>query len=459
MSAKSTVPSSGADVIREAREKPRSVYLLVGEPFRTESVARDLVEALVPAQHQSFNLEKYDGRTTPMATVVDSLRMRGFFGGQKVIWVREPTIFLSGEKRTDLTAAMFLAWMEDRHSDAAEKLLTLAAMAGWTQVEFEAFGGASSSQKAAADLLGRTIDSAERSVLGAIHLLCAQRGMTVSEFRDDGGILQDFLASGLSPDSTLIFTCTAIDRRKKIVKVIQETGILVELEIERERTGAISGASAEKMLDQLLTLRGKKIDPGAQQLVLRRAGADTGAFVSEIEKLCLYVGESTTIRPGDVMECFRDLSESWIFDFTKALSSRDAATALPLFRDLIDQGEHPLRLIAVIMREIRLLLLAHDCIASTLAGKWSSRVTFTTFRDRQVALLSEEQREAFGNVHPYVLFVCFQNAGRVGDAVLKRAMLRLQQLDVRFKSSSGDPRLLLEMFVLDLSLGRPFDFA
>jgi hypothetical protein len=51
------------------------------------------------------------------------------------------------------------------------------------------------------------------------------------------------------------------------------------------------------------------------------------------------------------------------------------------------------------------------------------------------------------------LYQCLQNAGRAGASWLQRGVLALQELDIAFKSSAGDPRLRLEAFVLDLCGG------
>jgi len=118
--------------------QPKPVYLFAGEPFATAAAAQQLLAVLVPPERRSFNLETYDGRTTPVATVLDSLRTPGFFAGTKVVWLRECTLLLSAEKRSEVTQALFAAWSEGHEQEAAEKLLTLAALAGWSKDEFQA---------------------------------------------------------------------------------------------------------------------------------------------------------------------------------------------------------------------------------------------------------------------------------------------------------------------------------
>jgi DNA polymerase-3 subunit delta len=443
-------PTDADALVAAAKKSPAPVYLLIGEPFQTEAVARALIDVLVPAAKRSFSLEQYDGRTTPVAPILDSLRTPSLFGGTKLIWVREPTMFLPGERRGDLTDRLFAAWDDERASDAAETLLALAALAGWTQDDFAAADWSALDKAAVTALFGRSLDAGERQALDALRTVCRERGLSVAAYRDDSGQLEAFLAAGPPPQSVLVFTTIAADRRKRVVKVIQERGQVVDLALARERSGALSDEGVDALIERVTAGRGIRVTPAARALIRQRAGAGAGALAGELEKLCLYVGSAAAIDVGDVRESMRDLAESWIFDFTKALAQRQAAAAVALLRDLFAQGEHPLRMLAVIARELRLLLLARDCLRGSLAGKWTPRTPYTTFRDRLLPALSAAEREALGDLHPYVLYQCLQNAGRTSTALLQRAVLALQELDVAFKSTAIDPRMHLEAFVLDL---------
>jgi DNA polymerase III subunit delta len=448
------MPPSDADaILAAAQQKPRPVYLLIGEPFQTEAVARALIDLLVPEAQRSFSLERYDGRSTSIAPILDSLRTPSLLPGTKVIWVREPTLFLSGEKRSDITAALFAAWEDERGVEAAEKLLVLAGLAGWSNDELWAADWQSLSGAAATGVFGRAIGKREAETLDAMRALCAERGLGVAAFRDESGQLETFLASGVPPNSVLIFTASAADRRKRVVKTIADTGLVAEFTVARERSGALSPESADVLVERIVGRAGKRLVPAARQLLQRRAGTHTGLFAAELEKLCLYVGDATTISEADVRTSVRDLAESWIFDFTKALAQRQAAPALVLLRALFEQGEHPLRLLSVIARELRLLLVARDCLNGSLAGIWTPRTQYTAFRDRLLPSLSDSERETLGSLHPYVVYQCLQNAGRTTANALQHGIMALQEMDVAIKSTPADPRLRLEAFVLEVCGG------
>lgn len=435
-------------LLAAAKKRPRAVYLFLGEPFQTEPAARALIDLLVPPEKRSFSLEQYDGRAAAIGPVLDSLRMPSLFGGTKVVWVREPTLFLSGEKRGDLTDALFAAFEEDRPLEAVEKLLVLAGLAGWTQEQFTTadWGALRAAEQSA--LFGRALEGREAETLEALRTLCAERGLTVSAFRDDSSQLEQFLAAGPPPDTVLLFTASAADKRKRVLKACQQHGELVEFTVQRERSGALSGESIDALIARLVGGAGKRLTPGARQALQQRAGGDASALAGELEKLCLYVGEAPTIDEAAVRDSVRDLAESWVFDFTKALAQRQAGAAVATLRALFAQGEHPLRLLSLIARELRLLLLARDCLRGSLAGAWTPRTTYAQFRDRLLPTLAEEEKTAIGTLHPFVLYQCLQNASRTSGERLQRGLLDLQALDIAFKSTPADPKIRLEAFVL-----------
>jgi DNA polymerase-3 subunit delta len=143
------------------------------------------------------------------------------------------------------------------------------------------------------------------------------------------------------------------------------------------------------------------------------------------------------------------MAESWVFDFTAALASRQPARALPLLGGLMEQGEPPLRLLAMIAREVRLLLIARECLDGALRGRWRAETSFNVFQSRVLPHVDAETREAFGNAHPFVLYRRFQDAGRIDARALRSALPRLSEIDVRLKSSRSDAAILLEAFVID----------
>lgn len=445
------------DVARLIKEiiagKARRVYLFAGESFDTRAAAQGLIDALVPESKRAFNLETYDGRTTPISNVLDSLRTPGFFAGSKVIWVRETPLFMSGDKRGDLAESLFADWEAGREAQAAEKMLTLVALAGWTQPQLDEASWASMSAAKIREVFGAALEAEQRQVLDAVRAAAQARDLRVTEYQDESASLLAFLESEAAASAVLLFTSSTVDGRKKLVKRIQELGSYVSLTVERERSGALARHSVDDLIRRFAEQRGKRVDAAAHEQIVRRAGADAANLAGELEKLCLYVGDRPAIREDDVRAIFIDMAESWIFDFTSALAARRLAPALKVLVGLFDRGEPPLRLLAMIAREARLLLIARECLEGSLRGRWQRGLSYDAFQSKIVPHIDDSTKRAFGNAHPFVLFRRFQDAAGISAAVLREALVRLSDLDLQLKSSVADPVLLMEAFVLDWCRG------
>lgn len=442
--------SDPAGILREAAVNRAPVYLFAGEPFQTETLARQVIDLLVPRDKRSVLLEVYDGRSTALPQVLDSCRTVGLFGGGKVVWVREPAFFAAGDKKSDIADALFAAWGADRGRQAAEKLLALAAQVGWTQEDLAAGPFASLNKTKLKAFLGRDPDDGEARVLDAVAAVALESGMSVASHKDESTLLEEFLASGAGGDTVLLLTAAAVDRRKRIFKEIEKRGVCAELSVERERSGALTREAVEAIIDGVLAQWGKRPTPAARRIIAERAGGDPAQLHSELEKVCLHAGDATSVEEADVVAVMRDLGESWVFDFTGALAQGNIAKALALLRRLFAQGEPPLRLLAMISREIRILLAAREIVATSLARSWSPGMQFNRFRDQLLPQIPDEQKKLVGGMHPYVLYLALQNASRAKAADLERALVELQEIDVALKSSRTDPQIRMEAFVLGL---------
>jgi len=428
-----------AALVREAAAgTPKSVYLFAGEPFETSAAAHALIDALVPVARRSFNLEIYEGRTTTISTVIDSLRMPGFFSGTKIVWVRETTLFLSGEKRPEITKSLLTTWADGREREAAEKLVTLVALAGWSQEQFAEVRWSALGKTRLREVFGDDLDTEQLAQLDAVHAVCLARELGVTAYRDDSGALTEFLDAGMPPHVVLLLTATAVDARKRLFKRLREIGACLTLGAARERSGALTRESVDEVVRHAIRQFGKRMTPEAHELIVRRAGTEAALLTGELEKLCLYVGERQTIVDDD-----------------GALATRQLTRALPLLRGLVAQGEPPLRLLAMIAREVRMLLVARECLDGPLRGKWRLDISFNVFQSRVLPHLDAQTSDAFGKAHPFVLYRRFQDAARMDSRGLRQALVQLSDLDQRFKSSRGDPALLLEVFVIDWCRGTP----
>lgn len=444
------LPPAARALLKAARSgKPKPVSLVYGEPSLLAVVAEAFVDALVPAASRSFNLEVYDGRATPLVSVLDSLRMGGLFAGAKLVWVRELPMLAAGEKKSDIVAALLKGVADDRMESAAGRFLSLVAAAGWSQEDFDEKRVSEMPKKSLAAAFGEDLGGDDLAALERLQDWMRAKGMKVAAGADTSDELLAVLEKGLSPGVTMLLTAASVDSRKRLVKRLREIGDVVELEVERERTGALTAESAAAVIDRVLASHGKKLAPPAREALMRRVGGDPGALANEVEKLCLFVGDAPAIQRDDVEAVVRDLAGAWIFDFTEALAKRETARAVLLLRALLRAGDHPLRLLATLHSHVRLLLILRECLDGPWRGRWKPGTRTEAF-GALVDLLDDAEKPMLKGMHPYRLSLNTGYASRMKREKLRQAVAQLADLDVRFKSSRGDPAMALETFVMEL---------
>ncbi|MFA5812867.1 MAG: hypothetical protein WC956_11160, partial [bacterium] len=145
--------------------------------------------------------------------------------------------------------------------------------------------------------------------------------------------------------------------------------------------------------------------------------------------------------------------EDTVFDLTGALTGRNLTAALRASRDLLDQGVPPLRIMAMITREIRFLLHAKLLIASGRLKGFSANMDYGRFQKSVYSSLKQgagegEEQVDLVSQHPYVVYQALKNADRFTRSELAGYLEMLVRIDLALKSTGQEPRLLLERFLL-----------
>src|SRR5262249_38183287 len=160
----------------------------------------------------------------------------------------------------------------------------LVAMAGGSQEQWRENRWSTLTKTRISEVLGAELDAEALAQLETLQAACIAQGLSVSTYRDDSRALLDFLAAAMPAHAVLVLTASAVDARKRLYKRVHEIGAVVDLSASRERSGALSRDSIDEVLDGMLHEFGKRITPGARELVARRAGADMACVAAEVEK-------------------------------------------------------------------------------------------------------------------------------------------------------------------------------
>ena len=177
--------------------------------------------------------------------------------------------------------------------------------------------------------------------------------------------------------------------------------------------------------------RGIPIDPPAVDALADAIGGDLRVVAGELEKLAVYrAGEP--IRREDVDEMVSYAREANIFAAVDAMVEGRLAAALSMSHQLLRLGRTPGFILAMVARQVRLLILAKELKERGVPpAEYGRRLGLAGYPLRKTM----DQEKAF-------------TADR-----LARVHRKLLEADVRTKTTSADEETVLDMLVTEVAAG------
>jgi len=230
-----------------------------------------------------------------------------------------------------------------------------------------------------------------------------------------------------SPSTCLVLQGEKIDQRRKFFAEIRKNGELVEFKrlYENQLAAFIRGEAS---------LRGKKIEPAAAEMLIYLVGNNLQELVSELEKAIIYVGADAEIKVSHVRSVVSDTRVNSVFELTDALGEKKLEKALRSLVTLLDDGEAPLLVLAMIARHFRQL--------------WKVRELL----DKRTP--SQEIGKAAG-IHPYFLKGILAQATNFSVAELHEIFKKIFEIDGALKTGGAKASVLLEKLLLEVCSGVP----
>lgn len=294
-----------------------------------------------------------------------------------------------------LAAARTMPFLADRRLVVYREPPGLAGSSG---------GGA----KAAADAAGST----ER---GQSERGQSDRGQTELEQQ-----LEAFLAAP-PPSTCLALVATAVDKRRRLFKLLDKHATVVDC-------APLKPAEMAGWLRRRTEELGGRINGDAAEALALQIAPDLHIADQELRKLITYAADGP-IDVAAVKAVASASAEAVIWPLLDAVGQRRPQTALALLRELLQQGEPPLRLLFMITRQWRHLL---QCKALYEKG------------------VGQKDIAAALGVPPFAVRNLLGQQRNFTREQLRRGMAQLLETDVQLKSSPTEPRLLLEMCILGL---------
>ena len=290
-------------------------------------------------------------------------------------------------------------------------------------------------------------DKQSRDDVSALVVYAKSRQVNLNQRHHAGNHrLLELVEQGVPPWCFLLMTPAQVDRRMRLFKRLDDLGGVLQLDVERDRSGKITREDLVDFINQFIQRSSKSIEAQAREAVIARAGNDLQNLQQELTKLVLFIGAEPVIKTGDVQAIMMDHGEGWIFDLTRTIAERKPLAALRQLTRLLAHGDHPLKLLGTIAAEIRRLLSARQLLETTLRPHWRRGMTYQQFQSVQKKCGVKLSNS------PYVDYLSFQRAERFSVAELRGYMDAMHAADLALKSSGSSPRLIMERLILQMSL-------
>jgi DNA polymerase-3 subunit delta len=172
-----------------------------------------------------------------------------------------------------------------------------------------------------------------------------------------------------------------------------------------------------------------KISGEAAGLLAMLTGRDLRLLDQEIDKLLTYVGGERQVSADDVRTLVSRARETNIFDLVDCVGRRETARALQWLHYLLEQGEHPLQILTMLARQVRILIQVSE------------------LRKQGLVLPGIASQLA---LHPYVAGKVIDQAQKFDMTQLEAAHQRLVETDWAIKTGKMEETLALDLLVVGL---------
>ena len=127
-----------------------------------------------------------------------------------------------------------------------------------------------------------------------------------------------------------------------------------------------SGQNARRWVADLARQGGITLDPEAIELLLRQAEVDGNVLAREVEKLSALVGFEGRVSARHVRSVDPLPAHVVVWDYIDAVVAADPARAASLLAGLLEEGEAPEALIAMLAARVRQLITIRSLVAAGL---------------------------------------------------------------------------------------------
>ncbi len=431
--------------------KPVQIYLIVGERFLGRQAADKLCAALIPEAGEQQNIiTRIDGDEEDPLKTLALLKSFSLFANRQIFVVTGSRLFQSKETARAVWNRAVKAKQNNDMERAARILQQFAALGGLTIEELTAAAAEEWRQ-----LFGFPKPNEDLNWLAAL----AATGADDQSRRKSGAAdktaaqYMEAVTAGIPAGNVLILMASEVDKRKKLFKFIKEHGVIIDLTVGSGPAKAARDSQEvvlRELIQQTLAGLGKKMAPRLVNILMERVGFHPVAVVRETEKLALYVDDAEAITINDLDILCARTREDAVYEFTEAFGRADLRQSLLLCARMIENGTHPLALIAALRNYLRKLLVVRSFIDAP-QPTFVPGMTYGVFQKGYLPEFKELRADWLAELpkHPYALFMMFEKASQMAITDLIRWRQELLNTEFSLKSSCLPPLLQFEGFLFN----------
>jgi DNA polymerase III subunit delta len=174
----------------------------------------------------------------------------------------------------------------------------------------------------------------------------------------------------------------------------------------------------------------RQISIEAEELLHSYVGNSLRDLSNQLEKLAIAIGDRTSIEANDVRSVVGISKEFTVFELTKAVGQKNLSKAMEIMEHMMDAGESPQFIIIMLTRHFTVMWKLNDLHSAT--G-------------------SEYELAQSVQVSPYFIKEYLAHLQKYNPIEIENALLALTQADEQLKTTSADPRLVLDVLLFEMT--------
>lgn len=230
------------------------------------------------------------------------------------------------------------------------------------------------------------------------------------------------------PSTILIISAEKPDKRRKLYKEAVRAGELVEFSKLDQR-------GLENWIAARMKRAGVRIGRPAVEAFIGRihyldnASVSTISVDSELQKLIDFAGEGGQITEEDVLEILPPGMEDNIFRMTDLIAQGKAQEAMDMLRKFQLEGESPIRIFGLIVRQVRIMAMLSAMIAEKA---------------------NQQQMADYAGIPPFVVRKTLPAVRRYAPGRLEELIVEAADTDLWMKTGAIEQSLAVELYVLKM---------